>query len=352
MSAAILGLLALGLLAPLMLGSDDNSDNDNDTDIDPDVPTPPDPLDITSLPSNTFEGTSGNDTIDLDPVSSGFFSVYLDGGDGDDLLLLSDEDALSDPDTNDATWFASTIHGGDGSDTIDVSGDHLVLNGGDGDDSIGGDEIGYSTLLGGEGDDWIDVGTSPINAPTDVYGGPGDDTLIGNETTNLMGGYGDDDLNITGPGVRGADGAVGSAEGGVGEDTISYEGPAISTMGDGLSPLDLTGGADADIFEISTSEGGDYDAGVRLPDGSLRVSVVNITDFEAGLDQLEIELDTQDPGYDITSARIDGTDLVVRYEHASEPIRDVVVHTNSAELSWDDITFVGDHIPPVLQAVA
>ncbi len=225
-----------------------------------------------------------------------------------------------------------------------------MVNGGAGDDSITGHDLGTSTIEAGDGNDWVSF-NSVSTGPTYAYGGDGDDTLSGGGAGGLFGEAGNDRLEVYGPGDSGAGFFIG-AHGGVGEDTLAYSASAIAEPSFGDTPQTLYGEADADTFEITTDEGSDrYDDSVVQTDGSLRLGVVNIGDFEPGVDNIEVDLEVQTDGYAPASARIDCTDLIIRYEHASEPVRDLVVHTNSADLSWDDISFVGEHHPGTLQPV-
>ena len=95
-------------------------------------------------------------------------SIVVDTGNGDDSIIGS-------PDWPDS------IDAGDGKDTINGQGGDDILNAGDGDDSI----------LGGAGDDSIDA-----NDGNDfVNGEAGDDTILaGDGNDNVLGGTGDDSI--------------------------------------------------------------------------------------------------------------------------------------------------------------
>lgn len=119
----------------------------------------------------TFFGGAGDDSLYVDGEAN--------GGAGDDLLLGgSGDDTLRGGDGNDHlrdTSGSNVIEGGAGDDSIDAfqGGSNRVLSGGDGNDTIYGfiaDEV-----LGGDGDDLLNVASGNPR----LAGGPGDDTLDG-----------------------------------------------------------------------------------------------------------------------------------------------------------------------------
>ncbi len=112
-----------------------------------------------SQPTNTFDGTNLNDTIDK---SSETASVIINGLDGADTL----EGGIN----ND------TINGGDGIDKLVGNQGDDILRGDDGNDFIfGGD--GKDKLIGGLGDDELNGG----DQDDIIVGGLGSDTLYGND---------------------------------------------------------------------------------------------------------------------------------------------------------------------------
>jgi len=199
------------------------------------------PISASMVQSISVEGGSDPNLIDLSTIDSSVFtgltSVVINGGDGNDTLLGT-------VDLND------TLIGGDGADIlIGQSGSNLI-DGGDGNDIItGGDEgagsgdrilggDGKDSITSGDGDDTIDAGTglNGLNggdgndlllggtSQDTILGGAGNDTLLGNAGNDvLMGDAGDDLLN----GQTGAD----TLGGGDGDDTI------VNTDGDLVDEL-------------------------------------------------------------------------------------------------------------------
>lgn len=157
-------------------------------------------------------GTSGDDTLtggDTNDLMNGFAgNDLIQGGNGADTLI-----------------------GGDGNDTLQGGSGADSLSGGNGDDRLYGGK-GADTLDGGAngtGGDWADYAGAVDNVLVDLasgiatddfggidtllnlenaYGGVHDDTLIGNDSANVLNPGGGDDI----------------VSGGAGLDTVSYEG--------------------------------------------------------------------------------------------------------------------------------
>jgi Ca2+-binding RTX toxin-like protein len=95
------------------------------------------------------------------------------------------------------------LYGGPGTDTLS-SGDGLnLLQGNQGNDSLVGGGA-YDIIYGGQDDDRIVVGDSPTPGGTNFgQGNRGNDTISGSGTDNdtLLGGQGNDVINITDPGT-------------------------------------------------------------------------------------------------------------------------------------------------------
>jgi Ca2+-binding RTX toxin-like protein len=157
-------------------------------------------------------GTSGDD--------------QLAGGDSNDLMNgFAGDDLIQGRNGND------TLIGGDGNDTLQGDGGNDSLSGGNGDDRLYGGK-GADTLYGGANGaagDWADYAGSVDNVFVDLssgtgiddfggtdtllnlenaYGGVHDDTLIGNDSANILNPGGGNDI----------------VSGGAGLDTVSYEG--------------------------------------------------------------------------------------------------------------------------------
>ena len=177
-------------------------------------------------------GDEAND-INLNGVLAADFtslnSIVVDAGNGNDSLTGS-------PD------FADSLFGEDGNDTILGQGGNDTLDGGDGADSIDGG-TGDDTILGGDGTDRItgDVGNDSIsagNGSDSVDGGLGNDTIIGNNGEDTIdGGAGNDFLN----GDGGADTIIGN----IGDDSILGGELSDSLLGgDGNDTIDGQAGND------------------------------------------------------------------------------------------------------------
>lgn len=201
----------------------------------------------------TINGGDGANAIDVSGVTDGagqFASslvLIVNGGDGDDTILGGSlgESLNGDngSDVIDAGDGANTVSGGDGADSI--------TGGGDGDSLLGDD--GQDTLVGNDGDDTIFGG----NGADSIAGGDGVDSLNGNDGADTIRGDSGDDV-INGEdgfdsllGGDGNDAILGGAEndtvsGGDGDDTVSGNaGDDVITGEAGTDSLSGDDGADS-----------------------------------------------------------------------------------------------------------
>lgn len=208
-------------------------------------------------------GSDSNNSINVGGVTAAQFtsltSIVVNAGDGNDTVTGS----LDLPDS---------LSGGNGADTLIGQGGNDTLSGGDGADSIvGGD--GNDSLLGGDNSDTItgDAGNDTISGGShndSISGGGGTDSVLGgNGADNIDGGDGNDFLN----GESGNDVIVG----GIGLDTVfggadndSLSGGGDNDSIDGQSGLDTLNGNDGN----DTLIGGD---GNDLMDGGANDDALN-----------------------------------------------------------------------------
>ncbi|SEQ13693.1 Regulatory P domain of the subtilisin-like proprotein convertase [Pseudomonas cuatrocienegasensis] len=103
------------------------------------------------------QGGRGNDTF----IGGGLSTVYMRGGDGDDVLIGgSANDALSGENGNDTIIGGAgndVLRGHRGNDRIQGGSGNDLIDGGQDDDNLGGG-VGDDILTGGAGDDQIDGG--------------------------------------------------------------------------------------------------------------------------------------------------------------------------------------------------
>lgn len=131
---------------------------------------------FTNLTDIAVATGNGDDIVTGSPD----FPHFIDGGDGEDLLIGGNvADSLMGGDGND------TLQGGDGNDTLEGGDGDDSLQGGLADDSVAGDD-GHDTLDGGDGNDVIFGGDGHDN----ITGGDGDDTANGNGGRDLVTGTG------------------------------------------------------------------------------------------------------------------------------------------------------------------
>ncbi|AIF49855.1 matrixin family metalloprotease [Pelosinus sp. UFO1] len=251
-----------------------------------------------SYTPSKIKGGLGIDTLDASAQTTGVtinlttqFTDFenITGGLGDDVLT--------------GTIGVNTLIGGAGNDIIDGKGGSDIINAGDGDDIV----KYYSTLTAtnvksGNGIDTLDASALTaavnINLATqfkdfeNITGGSGNDTLTGNDQTNiLIGGDGNDYID----GGKGAD----SIYGGNGNDTIVFHADnALVDGGTGVNILtaapsatgvsiDLTNGAFSNIQQVI---GSNYNDVIKGTSGNDIISSGNgddIIDGGAGIDTID-----------------------------------------------------------------
>lgn len=261
---------------------------------------------LTSIERATLNGGAGDDTIgataftgDL-TVSTGNGDNLVNSGSGNDLVI--------------GGLGSDTLNGGGGADTLFGSGGKDSLNGGLGDDVLKGQGATGDSLEGGAGNDFIDGGSGvdfvvatstgnitltntqlfadgidnltrierailtagdgndvidatafSVSLGTFLYGGLGNDTILGAEARDVVFGLEGDDLLI---GNGGNDDLMGSSGrdtmiGGAGEDRLRGQGGSGDILIGGLGDDTLDGGAGNDRL----IENGDVD--FVLTDGTL-----------------------------------------------------------------------------------
>ncbi|TXT28944.1 MAG: Ca2+-binding protein RTX toxin, partial [Planctomycetota bacterium] len=221
------------------------------------------PIDSNTIQTIDIAGGEGDNSIDLAGVLSADFTllttIVVDGGNGEDSLTGS-------PDFNDS------LVGGDGADTINGQAGDDTLIGGDGGDSILGG-VGIDNISSGDGDDSVtgDDGDDIIsagNGQDTVTGGNGNDSINGfNGQDLLSGNAGNDTLN--------GDGGTDTVDGGDDGDVI-FGGELDDNLlgGNGDDTIDGQGGNDNIQGEAGSDiiEGG---GGNDLIDGGLENDTIN-----------------------------------------------------------------------------
>lgn len=378
-------ILALFGVSALFLGSGDDETAEpeepqpEDTEVVPvdrimDIQTDPETGAFLVGPEQTAIGTNGDDLFTLVEGADYSYSpnqgsdITISAGDGDDSILLdagaggSIDGGAGDDIVRSQGW-AGHIDGGDGDDDIQVTSWGGIIEGGAGNDLIFNiNGVGPTYLYGGDGDDHL-IGQVVATDKSDLFGGAGNDIVDGRDmdNTNLYGGAGDDAIYTSLHGSQGAGYSV-IAYGGDGDDRLIHNDAAPESRYQDVAPR-LVGGDGSDSFEISFSEVNKSDDPAYPP----LTGVVGILDFENGVDTIQINamIDNTDV-YTVASAQLQedtergSTTLTVFYEAApalldpssSLPDREMVVTIVATDVTWDDITFVGDNIPPVLQPLA
>jgi len=239
-----------------------------------------------------------------------------------------------------------------------VFGEGAVLDGGAGDDVIVA-RGGVATVTGGDGDDLLEGVI--FNTDTVRFdGGTGNDTInaVQLENGTVSGGAGDDRIEMGSYGSGGAGYAL-SVDGGSGADVIAFDNTfADYFVPDAQSHL-AGGGTGADTFELRLSEGNVQ--GASDPAAPVRLDTLTLSDFESGVDAVEIDATPLSSGFTLTTAELEQsagaagteTSLILRFESADPAIgdREIAVSFGAAAVSFDDITFTGAVTPVVVAPV-
>jgi len=238
---------------------------DPDVPVDPEEPTDPeepeDPIvegqDFTVNNGDDLLGTGGDDNF-VTAHEHGATTVFIDAGDGDDLIEMRHDGAFFEEDEGQIRLENSEIDGGAGNDTIFGQAVNSTIQGGGGDDFV---ELEYgsrfSVINGGMGNDTL-ISTDGDDMNVFV-GGAGNDFIHSGGHSTVQGGAGDDDLifdhgvyPVADPSIEGP--ANGSIDGGDGNDAIEINVKAHTVdwgLSSGPPSVVARGGAGADTFTVN-----------------------------------------------------------------------------------------------------
>jgi Ca2+-binding RTX toxin-like protein len=263
---------------------------------------------------DSIDGEAGNDTLDggdgddslaggagtdivtyagrVAPVTVTLDGLSGDGSAGEDDTVRTDVETVvggSGADTLTGSPLADTLSGGPGADTLHGEGGADVLNGDDGDDLLEGG-AGGDNHTGGAGLDTADYSARIASVTVDLdgaaddgetaeadnvrpdverlLGGAGDDTLTGNNATNVLEGAAGNDL--LDPGRGAGDVTIGGAD----TDTVTYStrtAPVVADL-DGVADDGEAGENDQIATDVENLTGGS--ANDRLT-GSAGINVLS-----------------------------------------------------------------------------
>jgi len=283
-------------------------------------------------------GGKGTDTFDFSGVTDTNIRFEIDGGEGDDIIMLGGGGgrvfAGSGNDEITGTAFNDEIYGGDGGDTI---------IGGDGDDIIEGG-AGRDQIDGGTGndtykfgDDWgqdnVDLGTAGPDDNDIVDFGAATQSVAFTLGSTLKALSGKNNLTIFDP-----DGVIAAVRGGRGEDTAE-----ISGAGPGGLTFDGQGGADrvtvyldsSSSFELTINDNG----ASTIEEDILFVSKTNATTITLGDATLVAPVSSSSSNTHtiafnsgIDSLRLDATTSQVLTKEAIELNREIRINASLIDL--------------------
>ncbi|MDC8774566.1 putative Ig domain-containing protein, partial [Roseateles albus] len=215
-----------------------------------------DSLTAQSLTGNqTLIGGLGNDSLTATGVR-----VDLNGGEGDDQLNVNSQ-FLQSGSYGTVQNGVAVLDGGTGTDYLNVTGySDATLRGGEGNDSLGGSANQLVAMDGGDGNDNLRAEQSEV---VDLSGGAGNDTLSVNDYSlktkiaDLAGGSGDDRLELFLNNMNyGATstGRTANLDGGDGDDIINAN--ITLTTSVGQTTTTLLGGAGNDRLTVTDNGAG------------------------------------------------------------------------------------------------
>lgn len=261
---------------------------------------------------DAIKGSQNDETITYVNGSDRRVSAYIHGGGGDDVISLSS-----------TAYGKQRVFGGEGNDTIALSGRDARAYGGNGDDviAVAGLRVGAS---GGAGDDVISVSGAQVRY---VSGGEGEDmiTVSGDNVGLVSGGAGDDVITVStdnvsnrGWGRHGNFGFGGLSNpativGGEGNDIINIDGQAqvIHRAGDGQDVITVN-----DTTEFVTFGEGWFDDVMKADEATFTYENGELTvSFEGRDEQMIIRAaEGQELSWELTSDRT----FVVTINQATE----------------------------------
>ena len=183
--------------------------------------------------ANLFQFLDNNDGSGV--IYGYLGDLTLEGSnDADTIVNVGTANYINALDGNDRITLGGTSWTVEGDQTLQSTGNNVVLDAGDGDDSIRSRHSYWTTLLGGEGNDLINVSDGHY---MNVDGGNGDDSIIGTRASWGMGGHATLDGGDGNDFIRAGYSNNSSINGGKGNDTIAVDGPDVTIRGGGGNEL-------------------------------------------------------------------------------------------------------------------
>ena len=316
---------------------------------------------IGSFSSDIINGRGGNDIIDAgdgdDVINGGAGADRMNGGAGKDTVTYSDATSAVSVDLyygrgswNDAegdtytsienatgTQYGDALRGNTGNNVLNGLGGNDVISGGAGADTMDGgsgvDTLSYFYFTTPNGPAPAQSSGVYVNLATNmafgghaegdvisnfenVRGSDGRDTLIGNDSSNILEGYTDNDT-INGAGGRD------TVDGGTGNDVLDG-GSGIDTIIGGSGNDWLRGGTEADTFFFNI-------LAPYLPGDDV------IFDFQDGVDRIRFDIQGTGNMAELTFSQV-GNDTVITYDDVAGSL--TLVGVQVSQLTASDFEFV------------
>ena len=199
--------------------------------------------------ANLFQFLDNNDGSG---VIYGYLSNMTVGGtdDADSIINVGTENTINAFDGDDWITLGGTSWTVEGDQTLQSTGNNVVVDAGAGDDSIRSRHSYWTTLIGGDGNDFINVSDGHY---MNIDGGDGDDSIIGTRLNWGMGGHATIEGGDGNDYIRAGYANDSSILGGAGNDTILVDGPNVTIDGgDGNDVVSLN--ADTDRTPLGSTD--------------------------------------------------------------------------------------------------
>ena len=199
--------------------------------------------------ANLFQFLDNNDGSG---VIYGYLSNMTVGGtdDADSIINVGTENTINAFDGDDWITLGGTSWTVEGDQTLQSTGNNIVVNAGAGNDTVRSNHSYWSTIDGGDGNDFVNISDGHY---MNINAGAGDDSIIGTRINWGLGGHATLDGGDGNDLIRAGYSNDSTINGGAGNDTILVDGPNVTIDGgDGNDVVSLN--ADTDRTPLGSTD--------------------------------------------------------------------------------------------------